>query len=426
MKIYCSGIGGIGLSAYAALQNANGHSVYGSDRTKTPLTDDLISQGIDVSLNQDGSHVPEDTDLFVYSEAIPETAPERVRARELGVTQRTYFQALGDLSKEYDVIAVAGTHGKSSTTAMAAQVLTELGLDPTIVVGTKLPFLSGRNWRKGNSNLFLLEACEYRGSFLSLYPDSILLLNADGDHFDAFDSVEHYQDVFVEFLKRLPEGGSVYTHMGDPDNVSVVERSGVSAVDCDHIALPELALPARHMQENAQLILGMAEARGFDSAKVRESLKNFVGCWRRMEIKGEFRDGITIIDDYAHHPREIRATLGAIRDVYKDNRLVVVFQPHTHDRSLKLYEDFLTAFTGADALFVMDVYDARPDTETGTVDIEQYVQDLQKESGVEALYSGNEQSTEELLRKEGTLETGDTVLFMGAGTITGIATRMSE
>ena len=157
MKIYCSGIGGIGLSAYAALQNASGHTVMGSDRAGSALIEDLRSQGMTVFLEQDGSHLPKDLDLFVYSEAIPKDAPERRRASDLGVRQLSYFGALGELSKDFRVIAVCGTHGKSSTVAMAARVLMHAGLDPSVVVGTKLLELQGRNWHRGESDLFLLE-----------------------------------------------------------------------------------------------------------------------------------------------------------------------------------------------------------------------------------------------------------------------------
>ncbi|MDD5469613.1 MAG: Mur ligase domain-containing protein, partial [Candidatus Peribacteraceae bacterium] len=207
MKIYCSGIGGIGLSAYAFLQQKNGHTLLGSDRVESTMTAALSGEGIAVSCEQDGSHIPEDCDLFVYSEAIPQDAPERRKAAELGIRQCSYFQALGELSRDSRVIAVCGTHGKSSTTAMAAKVLMDAGQDPTVVVGTTSPDLGGQNWRKGGSDLFLLEACEYRRSFHHLSPDIILMTNADGDHFDAFASVEEYQQAFVDFLRLLPEGG---------------------------------------------------------------------------------------------------------------------------------------------------------------------------------------------------------------------------
>ena len=183
MKIYCCGIGGIGLSAYASLQKMHGHEVLGSDRTDSELLSDLRSQGMEIFPDQSGAHVPEDADLFVYSEAVPESAPERVKATEFGIPQKTYPQALGELSRGYKVIAVCGTHGKSSTTAIAARMLIAAGKDPTVVVGTKVQDLDGRNWRQGESNLFLLEACEYRHAFHSYDPEIILLTNCNCDHY---------------------------------------------------------------------------------------------------------------------------------------------------------------------------------------------------------------------------------------------------
>ena len=410
MKIYCSGIGGIGLSAYAALQNAFGHDVSGSDHALTPLTEDLSFQGITVFDTQDGSHVPEDADLFVYSEAIPETAPERVRAKEYGIKQLSYFGALGEVSKDQNVIAVCGTHGKSSTTAMAAKVLIDAGLDPTVIVGTKVPQLDGRNWRKGGSDLFLLEACEYRGSFLNLHPNVILMTNVDGDHFDAYGSLEEYQNAYKEFIDRLPEDGVLITHMEDPD------CSGVASgqiIDADQLSSPALSVPGRHMQENAQLVVALADHLGIEAT---ESLKEFGGTWRRFEHKGDTANGVTVIDDYAHHPVEIAATVAAAREAYPGRRIVCFFQPHMHDRTIRFYNDFLICFDGADLVLTTDIYDARPDVEKDTVDIEQFTADIHAES----LYLGALEQAKNAL--PGHLQEGDVLLVMGAGTVTQVAT----
>ncbi|MFH1670152.1 MAG: Mur ligase domain-containing protein, partial [Patescibacteria group bacterium] len=300
MKIYCSGIGGIGLSAYAALENANGHEVLGSDRSESEILKKLRDQGISVALNQDGTFIPNDIDLFVYSEAIPKDAPERRRAEALGIKMQSYFEALGELSQNNTVIAVCGTHGKSSTVAMAARVLIAAGKDPTIVAGTKLKELDKSNCRKGESDLFLLEACEYRRSFLALSPNIILMTNVDGDHFDAFDSVEDYQEAFVEFLKSLSMNGQVITHMEDADCERVSKESGKEIIDADEFPLPKLSVPGKHMQQNAQLVLGLAQALDIPQEKALKALSGYAGCWRRMEVKGEYGDGITVIDDYAH------------------------------------------------------------------------------------------------------------------------------
>ncbi|MDA0376188.1 MAG: Mur ligase family protein [bacterium] len=421
MKIYCSGIGGIGLSAYAALQNALGHEVSGSDSSLSVLTEDLISQGISVYDCQDGSHVPEDADLFVYSEAIPIDAPERKSAESYGITQESYFEALGNLSKDFTVIAVCGTHGKSTTTAMAAQVLIDAGLDPTVVVGTKVPQLNGRNWRKGNSTIFLLEACEYRGSFLHLYPDIILMTNVDGDHFDAFKDLDDYQNAYRAFIARLPDDALLITHMDDDGCRAIcetlIQKAEVFIMDADRNPLIELSVSGLHMKQNAQLVLSLADQL---EIAAEESLKSFTGTWRRMEVKGDTDQGVTVIDDYAHHPVEIAATISAVREKYPGRRIVCLFQPHTHDRTIRFYNDFLIAFDGADFVVTTDIYDARPDVEKGIVDIEQFTADIHAET----VYGGSlEQAKEQLCCK--ILQQDDVLIVMGAGDVTHVAEQLT-
>lgn len=415
MIIYCSGIGGIGLSAYAALRRAAGDTVLGSDRSDSALIHDLRSQGIEVFLEQDGSHLPADADLFVYSEAIPADSPERLRARELGIPQMSYFQVLGELSKPSRVIAVCGTHGKSSTVAMAARVLLEAGADPTVVVGTKLRELQGRNWRCGKSDIFLLEACEYRRSFHFLSPDIVLLTNVDGDHFDAYASVQEYQQAFREFLALLPAGGAVITHGGDADCRAVTAGLGRAVVDADALPLPRLATPGRHMQQNAQLVLALADSLGIKRNAALGALAGYAGCWRRMETKGEYR-GATVIDDYGHHPREIRAVLAALREAHPGRRILCVFQPHTHHRTLTLYRDFTAAFSDADIVMLSDVYEARKDIEQERVDLSRFAADIARESGTECHAAGSLRRIESLLPQ--VVQKGDILLTIGAGTIT--------
>lgn len=424
MKIFCSGIGGIGLSAYAAVQRARGHEVYGSDRSDSALLRDLRGQGIVIALNQDGSIIPSACDLFVYSEAISPSHPERRRAMDLAIPCSSYFQALGDLSRPSFVIAVCGTHGKSSTTAMAAQTLLAATRDPMVIVGTKVPFLDGRNWRQGDGEEFLLEACEYRRSFLHLSPDLILCTTIDGDHFDYYRDTADYQSAFGEFFSLLPSGGVIVTHGGDPACAAVAAASGRRVFDADAFPFPSLAVPGRHMQENAQLVLGMCAVLGIPLGLAECALADFRGTWRRMEVKGECA-GVTVIDDYGHHPREIAATLAALRGAYSGRRVVVVFQPHTHDRTLKLYEEFCTAFRGSDCVIIADVYDARSDIETATVDVPRFVRDIAQGSETEVLDGQSLPQIEHLLRQE-ILQRGDLLLCMGAGDITELAERMTR
>lgn len=425
MHVYCSGIGGIGLSAYAALMRARGHTVSGSDRSDSPLLEDLRQQGISIILRQDGNDFPADVDLFVYSEAVPVDAPERVIARDRGIESLSYFHAVGELSKNYFLISICGTHGKSSTTAMVARLLIAAGKDPTVIVGTKMPELGNRNFRAGTSKIFVLESCEYRRSFHFLSPSIALMTNVDGDHFDAYATLEEYQDAFVEFLKRLPSDGVVITHATtEPDCARVAAASGRSVIDADSQPELRLSVPGKHMRENAKLALALAEHLGIDRALAQTALEGFRGTWRRMELKGTYGDDILVVDDYAHHPREIRASLQAMRETYPDRRIVVAFQPHTHDRILKLYKDFLASFTDADLVVIPDVYNARSDIETAFVDVDALVSDIARESSVPCFYCHSLKETEVKLREE-FLKPHDVLVCVGAGDITQLASHFA-
>ncbi len=419
MRIYCSGIGGIGVSAYAALQKAEGHLVLGSDRTESALLGDLRSQGITVTLDQSGAQISKDCDLFVYSEAIPESAPERRAAKERSIVQKSYPEAVGALAKGKKLLCVCGTHGKSSTTAMAARMLIECGLDPTVIVGTKMLELGGRNWRSGKGEIFLLEACEYKRSFLKYDPAIILLTTCDGDHFDYFKNEEDYRSAFREFFTKLPNDGALITHLSDSD-CREVSSGTKDVIDADAFPLPVLQTPGLHMQQNGQLVLALADALKIPQEKAKKSLSEYEGSWRRMEVRGKSTEGATVIDDYGHHPREIRATIEALRNAYSGQRFICVFQPHTHDRTLKLYGDFLGAFCGVDLLLVADVYDARAHLEKGAVATKRFAEDIARGSSVEVSASGDLAQTEMMLRK--ILQKGDILLCIGAGDITDLAT----
>lgn len=423
MKIYCSGIGGIGLSAYAALRNAQGDEVHGSDRSDSELISDLRSQGINIHLVQDGAALDASFDLFVFTEALPVDHAERVKAQELGIRSVSYFQALGELSKDFFVIAVCGTHGKSSTTAMVARLLIEAGKDPNVVVGTKMRELGGRNWRKGDSSIFVVEACEYRRSFHFISPKVVLMTNVDGDHFDAFSSIDDYHEAFTDFLKRLPEDGPVILHGQDSDSVEVAKRSGRTMIDADEFPRIQLQTPGEHMRQNARLVLALADLLDIDSRQATKITGGYAGSWRRMEAKGAMKNGALVVDDYGHHPVEIKATLAAMRELYPDRRIVCVFQPHTHDRTITLYKEFAECFSDANIVIIPDIYVARSDIETDTVDVAKFVADIAQASKVETMDGRGLDATLELLTKD-IVKSGDVVITMGAGTITALSDRL--
>lgn len=424
MKIFCSGIGGIGLSAYAGLMQACGHTVRGSDKAKTKLTESLIRSGIDVSYDQSGGGVTKDTDLFVYSEAIPKDAPERTKATELGITQMSYFQAVGALSKGKDVVCIAGSHGKSSTTAMIAKLCIDAGLDPTVLLGTTMKDMHDKNWHKGASDLWIIEACEYRKSFLYQYPKTIVLTTVDVDHFDAFKNQDEFDRAFIEFVKLLPNDGVLIGHGNDEHVARIARDAGHALTDADTEILPELSVPGLHMRQNAQLALAFARSRGIAMEAAKRSLYGFSGTWRRMEVRGTMENGALVIDDYGHHPIEIRATLKGIKEAYPNRRLLLVYQPHMHNRTKVLWNDFAHAFSNADLLLLSDVYDARPDTEDGGADMTQLAADIRKGSGTEVVPSGDLMSTLALTKEHA--KPDDVVVVMGAGTVTEIADALTD
>ena len=423
MIIFCSGIGGIGLSALAAIRKLRGDDVHGSDRSESALLDDLRSQGLHVTTDQSGVAIPAGCKLLIYSEAIPPEAPERQKATELGIRQISYPEALGEMTAGYRSIAVCGTHGKSSTTAMSARLLIEAGLDPTVVVGTKLKELGGRNWRVGKSDLFVLEACEYKRSFRFYKPEVILLTNADGDHFDYYTSAADYRAAFDDFVATVPPNGALITHMQDPDCIAIAQKSGKRIIDADGFPMITLHTPGVHMQKNAQLALGLAAYLKIPTETAQTAVGGYAGSWRRLEVKGMYKGSIPVIDDYAHHPAELKATISAIRSAYPDKRLVAVFQPHTHDRTNKLYADFVTAFPGVDLLFLTDVYDARKEYNTKKVNMPRFVGDISRESNVATGWTGTLDQTRERLASE--LQDNDVLLCMGAGDITNLAGKIA-
>lgn len=421
MNIHCCGIGGIGLSAYAALQKSNGHTVSGSDRGSSIVTEDLEKQGIAVSFVQDGSAIPAQCDLFVYSEAIPKDAPERAEARRRNLREISYPQAVGELSKGKKVISICGTHGKSSTTGILTRLFLETGMDPTVIVGTRLRELDGRNWRQGKSEWFILESCEYCRSFMHYDPQMILLTNCDGDHFDYYATNDEYRESFAQFVQKLPADGLFITHGGDPDCRDVAERSGRAFMDADTLPLIPLQTPGLHMRQNAQLVLALAEALGIPQKKAVQAVSGYTGSWRRMELRGRL-NGAPVYDDYGHHPREITATLAGLREEHPKARILCAFQPHTHHRTRALYDAFTRSFTDADTVIIPNIYAARADRDAEKVDVETFCGDIAKNSACECHNGASLAETENLLRS--IAKPDDVIVCMGAGDITSLASSL--
>jgi len=357
-KIYCVGIGGVGLSALAQLFADRGIAVSGSDRTPSLITDMLKKKKIDVYFDK-MSHIDESYDICVYSIAVSESHPDRVKARELGIKEMTYPEALGEISKEYYTIAVAGTHGKTTTTGMIADILIDGELEPTVVVGSMLKRYNS-NYIKGNGDILVVEACEYKKSFLNLKPNMIVITNIDEDHLDFYKDLEDIKDAFKEFVGKLDQTGTVVCNLCDNIVGSVVDETFAHIEDYSLVSLiKNPGVRGEHNMQNAKAASAVASLLSVAEETIGDSLSHFQSTWRRMEEKGKTKTGALVIDDYAHHPTEVKATLGALKEKIGDGKLVVVFQPHLYSRTKIFYKDFAKALDIADNIILLPIYAAR-------------------------------------------------------------------
>jgi len=339
-KIYMIGIGGIGMSALAQYYQAQGAAVGGSDREASPTTAMLESKGITVAIGQKGDNVPADTTLVVYSDAVPPENAERARAAELGIRQISYFGGLGEAAEGKRVVAIAGTNGKTTTTAMLGKILIDAGLDPTVIVGSIVSEW-GSNFRLGKSDIFVVEACEYRDHFLVFHPDVLVITNIEWDHTDYFKTLGQLEVAFAEAKSHA--------------------KAVIEAAQYAKESVPELLLPGTFNQDNARAAKAAAKAIAPDisDTSVDTSLASFKGTWRRFERKGTLPSGAELIDDYAHHPSAIEKTITAAREKFPNKKIIVFFHPHLYSRTRDLFADFAKALASADEAYILPVYAAR-------------------------------------------------------------------
>lgn len=428
------------MSGLARILAARGYKVTGCDRKNSSLVEGLRAEGIEVALGHDPSHL-EGVDLVVYTAAIRPEEPELVVARNRQIKVIERASLLGAISSSYPVrIAVAGTHGKTTTTGMIGFVLAELGLDPTVTLGGELPQLGG-NLRLGGKEIFLAEACEYVESFLRLAPTIAVVLNIEPDHPDFFHDLAHLREAFARFVGLVPPEGLIVARTELP-NVAAAVAAGARArvvsfgegaeadftaveveFDCDGrpcftpvvrgrpMGRLRLSVPGFHNVLNALAALAVAEELGLELDAAAEALARYNGTKRRFERKGSYA-GATIVDDYAHHPTEVRATLTAARRcAYR--RIWCVFQPHTYSRTAFLLDEFAQALSLADRVIVTDIYAAR-EIDDGRVHARDLVRRLAA-LGKEAVYLSSFSAVVSYLQAN--VEAGDLILTMGAGDV---------
>lgn len=375
-SVHCVGIGGVGVSAIARFFKHRGVSVSGSDASESPIVDGLRDDGVDVTVGHAQDNVSKEVDLVVYSIAVPHENPELRKARNLDIPTMTYPEALGLVSEDMFTVAVSGTHGKTTTTAMLVDVFANSSLDPTVIVGSLLKD-SHSNFVPGEDDMFVVEACEYKRSFLQLHPDVLVITNIDNDHLDYFDDLADIQSAFGRMVDNTADDGVVVCNPQDEKTQPALEPAP-EVIDYTKISLDgELQVFGDHNRLNAQAAVATAKKVGVREDVAKEAVREFTGTWRRAQKKGRMENGALIYDDYGHHPTEIRSTLAGFTDQFPDRELVVVFQPHLYSRTKKLLDDFAESFDQADHIIVLPIYAAReaPDADTSAQDL---VEELQR------------------------------------------------
>lgn len=413
-RVHFIGIGGIGMSGLARLYKHEGAVVTGSDAHQTELTEALKKEGIAVTYEQVPDNITPDLDLVVYTEALSATHLELMIAREHKIRTVNYFTALGEVANEYYLIAVAGTHGKSTTTAMLIDILEEASLDPTAIVGT-LRSKTGSNYRAGKSKYFIAEACEYKRDFSHLKPDILVITNLEHEHVDYYVNLAAVQEAFYELALSVPEGGFVICDTSDKNLAPVIANLKAAVVDYQTYLNPllKLHIPGIHNYRNAAAAMAVAAKLTIEPSITKTALENFAGTWRRFEYKGKV-NGAKVYDDYAHHPTEVKASIATAKEMYPGEIITVIFQPHTYSRTYQFFSDFVKELTAADTVVLVPIYAAREVNESG-VSSEQ-LRDALIEAGTDAHFFYTLEAAGQTVKDE--VGPGGVVLVMGAGDIT--------
>ena len=436
--IHLVGIGGVGMAGLAEILRASGYRVSGSDRRESAVLERLRPLGIVAHVGHAAEHI-EGADVVVYSTAIPATNPELMAAERAQVPVIPRAEMLAELMRTRRGIAVAGSHGKTTTTSMIGALLQAAELDPTIVVGGRVHSL-GSNAHLGSSDLMVAEADESDGSFLRLWPTIVVVTNIDREHLDYYKSLERLRDAFLDFVNRVPFWGACVLCLDDPQVQDLLPRltrrartygltpqAEIRAEDIEAHGLTmrfrvrvgekelgqvQLGVPGRHNVQNALAAIAVALELDVPFEAMRSAFAVFRGVERRFERRGE-RGGVEVIEDYAHHPTEIRATLAAARQAYT-GRIVVAFQPHRYTRTRDLFEDFARAFHDADVLLITEIYAAGEEKSPG-IDAAALAEAARDCGHRHVSFVG--ELPDLIPALESLTRAGDVLFFMGAGDI---------
>lgn len=438
-KVYFIGIGGISMSGLAEILIERNFKVAGSDINSSPITDRLADKGVQINIGQSKDNITKDIDLVIYTAAISDQNPELLRTKELNIPTMTRAEFLGYIMKGHKYnVAVAGTHGKTTTTSMISHICLNANLDPTILVGGQLDIING-NVRPGNSDYFITEACEYKGSFLKFFPYIGVILNIDADHLDYYKDINDIQNAFINFGKLIPEDGYLICFAEDERMNKVISEAkckvltyGINKGDIraknitfnengcaqfdvyngnELVLSVKLNVPGKHNMLNALASICTGLTLDIEKNRIIDGLQSFKGTHRRFELKG-VKNGVTVIDDYAHHPTEIKATLSAAKN-YPHKKVLCVFQPHTYSRTITLFNEFVEAFDDADEIILADIYAAR-EQDTGIVS-STMLGDKIRERGLKCLNFHDFNEVVSYLNEN--LRDGDIFLTVGAGDV---------
>lgn len=376
--IHCIGVGGIGLSGLAQIFHEQGNAVSGSDMYASHITETMQKKGIEIYIGHDEPNVKGSVTKVVYSSAIPDSNPELIKAREMGIPTITFSEAISDFTRKMFTIAVCGTHGKTTVTSMAALSLIAGDKDPTVVVGSSLKEFNNDNYRLGLGDYFLVEACEYKRNFLRYHPNIIILTNLEAEHLDYYKDLDDYKSAFKDFINKLPEDGYLIANIDDKNVKDILKEYSGNLITFgsnntkadfllrgnkiekagEFIGEFNLSIPGDFNMMNALGALALGQILNIKREKIIDTLNKFTGAWRRFELIGEFNN-IMLINDYAHHPTAIEGTIKATKEKYIDKRVCCIFQPHQYNRTKNFLPEFAESFKEADIVIIPNIYKVR-------------------------------------------------------------------
>lgn len=446
-KIHFVGAGGIGISALVKWAILDGAEVSGSDVVSSDTTEELARMGAKIFIGHKKENVPVGAELIIYSDAVPKNNSELKN----GTQKKSYFEVLGDITKEKKTLAISGTNGKSTTTAMIGKILIDAGYDPTIIVGSKTNDFKYGNLHLGKGEYFIVEACEHNSHMLNLSPEFIVLTNIEADHLDFYKNLENILKNFEEYVSRLPQSGFLIYNADDKNTIGLAMSNSIRKISYGAdkadfgfnnrsvengvqkfeflmegraVGGLELQIPGLFNVYNAMAAASAAHSVGVEFEIIKKSLAGFNGLWRRFEKVGQFK-GAPVISDYGHHPTAIAATILAAHEFYPERRMVLAFEPHQHHRTKALFADFVRAFDGAEVVILSEIYNVEGRVEKtdraisskqlGEAIVKYWESDEDKKIEHELIYCENLDEMERALRE--TVKKNDIVIIMGAGDV---------